>query len=149
MAIRVANLGSYLIVQNTIDCGWAKQAAGIGVFSQISAWPMEHAIVVDNNLTMSPPEGTVLGPVSAGILMDGNARTNLVLNNEIRGRATAGITLAVTAGGIPDSNALVLNHFDDFRASSAAIFVGNGVTNTRIVGPGTVEDHGVGTVIVP
>jgi hypothetical protein len=110
---------------------------------------MEHAIVVDNNLTMSPPEGTVLGPVSAGILMDGNARTNLVLNNEIRGRATAGITLAVTAGGIPDSNALVLNHFDDFRASSADIFVGNGVTNTRIVGPGTVEDHGVGTVIVP
>jgi hypothetical protein len=149
MVIRVANLGSYLIVHNSIDCGWAKEAAGIGVFSQIPAWPMEHAIVVDNSLTMSPPEGTVLGAGSAGILMDGNARTNVVLNNRIRGRATAGITLAVTSGGIPDSNALVLNHFDDFQPSVADIFVGNGVTNTRILGPGTVEDHGVGSVIVP
>ena len=50
-------------------------------------------------------------------------------------------------GGIPDSNALVLNRFDDFGASVADIFVGDLVTNTRIVGPGTIEDHGVGTVV--
>ena len=42
-----------------------------------------------------------------------------------------------------------VNHLDDFKASHADIFVDGGVMNTFIVGQGTVEDHGVGTVIVP
>jgi len=46
------------------------------------------------------------------------------------------------------NRAFVLNH-DDFKVSLADIFVDGGVMNTFIVGQGTVEDHGVGTVIVP
>ena len=58
-AIRVVNIGSYLIARNSIDCGWPdEEAIGIGVFSQHAAWPMERAIVVDNDVTMSAPEGS-------------------------------------------------------------------------------------------
>jgi hypothetical protein len=55
----------------------------------------------------------------------------------------------VFKGGIPDNNALIVNRFDDFEATVADVFVGDLVMNTRIVGPGTIEDHGVGTVIEP
>jgi hypothetical protein len=149
-AIRVANTGSYLIAHNSIDCGWPDaEAIGIGVFSQFADWPMERAIVVDNDVTMTPPEGTVFGPLSAGINIRGFAMSNVALNNRIRGRATAALSVDAFKGGIPDSNALVLNRFDDFEASVADIFVGDLVMNTRIVGPGTIEDHGVGTIVEP
>jgi hypothetical protein len=149
-AIRVANIGSYLIAHNSIDCRWVDaEAKGIGVFSQIADWPMERAIVVDNDVTMTPPEGTIFGPFSAGINIRGFAQSNVVLNNRIRGRARAALSVEVFKGGIPGSNALVLNRFDDFEASVADVFVGDLVTNTRIVGPGTIEDHGIGTVIEP
>ncbi len=152
--IRVVNLGSYLIAHNTIDCGWAHpEAQGIGVFSQFVAWPIERAMVVDNDVTMSAPEGTVFTDFSAAIGVFGFARGNAVLNNRIRGRARAALAVNVFQGagpvpGVPANNAFVLNRFDDFEASLADVFVGERVRNTRIVGPGTVEDHGVGTVIV-
>ena len=149
-AIRVANTGSYLIAHNSIDCGWPDaEAMGIGVFSQFAEWPMERAIVIDNDVTMTPPEGTVFGPLSAGINIRGFAQSNVALNNRIRGRARAALSVDAFKGGIPDSNALVLNRFDDFEASVADVFVGNLVTNTRVVGPGTIEDHGVGTIVEP
>ena len=148
--IRVANTGSYLIAHNSIDCGWPDaEAIGIGVFSQFADWPMERAIVVDNDVTMTPPEGTAFGPLSAGINIRGFAQSNVALNNRFRGRARAALSVDAFKGGIPDSNALVLNRFDDFEASVADIFVGDLVVNTRIVGPGTIEDHGVGTVVEP
>jgi len=149
-AIRVANIGSYLIAHNSIDCRWADaEAKGIGVFSQLADWPMERASVVDNDVNMEAPEGTVFGPLSAGINIRGFAQSNVALNNRIRGRARAALSVDVFKGGIPDNNALVLNRFDDFEASVADVFVGDLVTNTRIVGPGTIEDHGIGTVIEP
>ena len=149
-AIRVVNTGSYLIAHNSIDCGWASaEAEGIGVFTQFVEWPMERAIVVDNNVTMSPPEGTVFTEFSAGIGVYGQANGNSVLNNRIRGQARAALYVASYQGGIPDNNAFVLNRFDDFEPSVADVFVADGVMNTLIVGPGTVEDHGIGTVIVP
>jgi hypothetical protein len=148
--IRVANIGSYLIAHNSIDCRWADaEAKGIGVFSQLADWPMERASIVDNDVNMEAPEGTVFGPLSAGINIRGFAQGNVVLNNRIRGRARAALSVDVFKGGIPDNNALVLNRFDDFEASVADVFVGDLVTNTRIVGPGTIEDHGIGTVIEP
>lgn len=148
--IRVANIGSYLIAHNSIDCRWADaEAKGIGVFSQLADWPMERAIVVDNDVTMAAPEGTVFGPLSAGINIRGFAQGNVVLNNRIRGPARAALSVDVFKGGIPANNAFVLNRFDDFEPSLADVFVDAGVINTRIVGQGTVEDLGIGTVIVP
>lgn len=149
-AIRVANIGSYLIAGNSIDCGWPdSQAIGIGVFSQHEAWPMERATVVGNVVTMSAPEGTVFGDFNAGIDIRGFAYGNVVLNNKIRGRAKAALSVDVFNGGIPDRNSLVLNCFDDFEPTAADIFIGNGAMNTLIVGDGSIEDHGTGTVIIP
>jgi hypothetical protein len=148
--IRVANTGSYLIAHNSIDCQWVDvEAKGIGVFSQLADWPMQRASVVDNDVNMEAPEGTVFGPGSAGIDIRGFAQDNVVLNNRIRGRARAALSVDVFRGGVPANNALVINRFDDFEASLADVFVDVGVINTRIVGPGTIEDHGVGTVIEP
>jgi hypothetical protein len=50
--------------------------------------------------------------------------------------------------GVPANSALVRNRLDDFQASVADVFVEEGVMNTQIMGPGIIEDHGVGTVIV-
>jgi hypothetical protein len=149
-AIRVANTGSYLIAHNSIDCGRPDaEAMGIGVFSQFADWPMERAIIVDNEVTMTPPEGTVFGPLSAGINIRGFAKGNVALNNRIRGHARAALSVDVFKGGVPANNALVINRFDDFEPSVADVFVDVGVISTRLVGAGTIEDHGVGTVIEP
>jgi hypothetical protein len=148
--IRVANTGSYVIAHNSIECQWPDpEAIGIGVFSQFADWPMMHALIVDNDVTMSPPLGTVFGALSAGIDVRGFAQGNVVANNRIRGRARAALAVDTFKGGVPDNNEFVLNRFDDFEASVADILVGVGVMNTRVMGQGTVDDQGIGTVIVP
>jgi hypothetical protein len=150
-AIRIVNTGSYVIAHNKIDCEWPDpEAIGIGVFSQIAAWPIEHAVVMDNDVIMSPPPDTVFGNLSAGIDIRGFTHDNVVANNRIRGRARAALAIDPFRGGIPGNNALVLNHLEDFEASRAGVFVGDGVTDTLLLGQeGTVEDHGVNTVSVP
>ena len=153
--IRVVNSGSYLIAHNFIDCGWAHpEAEGIGVFSQFADWPIERAIVMDNHVTMSAPEGTVFTDFSTAIGVYGFAQGNVVQDNRIRGRARATLSVPVfplppQVPAAPANNAFVLNRFDEFEASVADVFVGSGAMNTQIVGPGTVEDHGIGTVVVP
>jgi hypothetical protein len=149
--IRTVNTGSYVIAHNTILCEWpAPDAAGIGVFSQIAAWPMEHAVVRDNSVTMSPPPGVIFIVPSAGIEIMGFTGDNVVANNRIRGSARAALAVDPFKGGIPGNNTFINNRLDDFEASSADIFIGEGVTDTLLFGQeGTIEDQGVNTVIVP
>lgn len=145
--IRVANLGSYVIAHNAIDCAWAgvADAEGIGVFSQISAWPIEHATVEHNRVTMSPSQGTTLGPFSAAIGVYGFANANVVRYNVIRGVAQAGIAMPVfpltPPVASPRDNALVRNNFRQFTPTLADIFVGANAVNTLIVGRGSVVDE--------
>jgi hypothetical protein len=150
-AIRAVNIGSYVIAHNTIDCQWTDpDAKGISVFSQFAAWPMEHAVVTDNDVTMSPPSGTVFGTLSAGIDVRGFAHDNVVENNRIRGRGRAALAIDPFKGGTPGNNAFVLNRVEDFEPARADVFVGQGVTDTLLFGDqGTVEDHGLNTVVVP
>src|SRR5215471_15552360 len=150
-AIRVANIGSYVIAHNVIDCQWPDpDAIGIGVFSPIADWPIADALVVDNDVAMSPPEGVVFGDFSAGIDIRGFAHGNIVANNIIRGRARAAVAVDVFNGRIPSNTRFVLNRFDDFDASVAGVIVGNGASDTLIFGrKGTVNDYGLNTVILP
>jgi hypothetical protein len=150
-AIRVVNTGSYVIAHNIIHCAWPDPAAkGVGVFSQYAAWPMEHAVVMDNSVTMSPPPGTTFADFSAGIEIRGFTRDNVVANNKIQGRAKAALSVDPFKGGIPANNTFLLNRLDDFEASSADIFIGEAVTDTLLLGQkGTLEDHGLNTVVVP
>ena len=149
-AIRVVNIGSYVIAHNVIDCQWPDpDAIGIGAFSQVADWPMADAVVVDNEVTMSPPEGVLFGDFSAGIDIRGFAHGNIVGNNIIRGRARAAVAVDVFNGRIPSNTKVVLNRFDDFDASVAGVIVGNGVSDTLIVGQkGTINDHGSNTMIL-
>lgn len=149
--IKCAGSGSYVIAHNSINSAFPN-GAGIRV-RDLAGAAIERAIVVDNDVTMSAPEGTVFGNESAGIEIRGFAQGNVVLNNRIRGRASFALSVAVAVaaqgGGIPGNNTFVLNDHEGFKASLADVFVGAGVTNTLVVGreAAVVEDHGVGTVI--
>jgi hypothetical protein len=139
---KVTASNSYLIAHNSVDVQWPiGSAAGISVRA-----PASHAIVVDNDVNMEAPEGTVFDFGSAGIQIVGG-QGDVVLGNRIQGHARA--ALSVGTAGASANNAFVLNHLDDFKASLADIYVDGGIMNTLIVGQGTVEDHGIGTVIVP
>jgi hypothetical protein len=150
-AIRAVNIGSYVIARNSIVCEWPDpDAIGIGVFSQFAAWPMDGAAVVDNNVTMSPPEGATFGGFSAGIDVRGFAQNVVVASNRIRGSGRAAVAVDAFNGGAPNNTALILNRVDAFDASVADVVVGSGVTNTLIVGEqGTIDDQGTNTVILP
>ena len=146
--IHVSGLGSYLIAGNSVHSRWAA-GGGIRLHGGGVERPMERAIVVNNDVYMEAPKGTVFDINSAGISLRSNAQGTVVLNNRIRGRAREALAAEVQFDLAPADNALVLNRFDDFEPSLADVFVGESVMNTLIVGPGPVEDHGVGTLIVP
>jgi hypothetical protein len=147
--IKCQGSGAYLVAHNSIDSAF-QNGAGIRVQGQAGlGLATERAIVVDNDVTMSAPEGTVFGTESAGIEIRGTAQGNVALNNRIRGRASFALSV-VGQGGVPGNNTLVLNEHEGFKSSLADVFVGAGVTNTLVVGREVaVEDHGVGTAIVP
>lgn len=153
-AIRVANTGFYRIAGNFIDCQWANaDAEAIGVFSNVASWPVAHAVVENNEVNMSAPAGTVFTAFSAGIGLFGFAQDNVVRHNTIRGHARAALSIPVfplspQAPAAPQDNVFSDNRFDDFTPAVADIFVGAHALSTRIVGPGTVEDEGEGTIIM-
>ena len=100
--------------------GWIDpNAIGIGVFSQFAAWPVTDAVVANNEVTMSPPEGVQFGDYSAGIDIRG-----IVQGNEIGNSARAAVAVDVFNGGTPDDKAFVLNRFDHFEPSVADMVVG-------------------------
>ena len=154
--IRVVNTGSYRVAHNSITCEWAAGfVEGIGVFSKFAVWPVVDAVVVDNDIDMSAPAGTVFTDFSAAIGVYGYAQNNVVRDNRIRGAARAGVSipsvfpLPPLAPASPQGNAFIDNRFVDFVPSDADIFVGSHAFATRIVGPGTVDDQGTGTVLGP
>ena len=66
--IRVAGSGLYRIANNVIQCDWANpDAEGVGLFSNVAASPIEHAVVENNEITMATPPATAFTAFSAGI----------------------------------------------------------------------------------
>ena len=139
-AVRLVNGGSFLMANNSIECKWPN-SAGIAVFSQFAEWPMENAVVEDNEVLMSPAPGTVPGDSSAGINVKGFARGVVIRRNTIRGRARSALAMYGFRGGLPTDTAFIDNRFDQFQSALADIFVGSGVSSKRIVGPGSVSDQ--------
>jgi hypothetical protein len=150
-AIRIVGSGSYLIAHNRIDCGWADgTVTGINVLGQAPPMvPVTDAVIVDNDVSMSAPDGTVFAANSAGIEIRCFAQGHSVLNNRIRGRARAAVSLIDQNAGMPAGNSFVSNDVGSFQSSLADIFIDAGVANTIIIGgQANVEDHGVGTTVV-
>ncbi len=154
--IHIVGPGSFVIAHNYIDCAWASGLqAGIRLQTRPDE-PVSHAIVVDNDVNMLAPEGTVFGITSAAIEIRGSGDGNMVLNNRIRGRANFAISVAAStpgsadATGVPQNTTFIMNDLTGFKSSRADVFVDADGTNTVVVGrQSTVEDHGAGTVIVP
>lgn len=152
--IRIANTGTYVVAHNSIECDWTSaDVEGIGVFSQFGApgWPIQNAVVEDNDIDMAPPSGTVFSTFSGGIGVYGFAHDNVVRHNRIRGHARAGITMPVFpltgTPAVPQNNVFTDNQFIQFTPSVADYFIGSNALDTRISGRGTVEDQGTGTVV--
>jgi hypothetical protein len=147
--IHIVGPGSFLIAHNSIDCAWASGLqAGIRLQTRPDQ-PVSNAIVVDNDVNMSAPEGTVFGVTSAAIEIRGAGDGNMVLNNRIRGRANFALSV-IAQTGAPQNTTLIMNDLQGFTSAQADLFVDAGGTNTIAVeGQSTVEDHGSGTVIVP
>jgi len=146
--IHVTGTGSYLVAGNSVHSRWAA-ATGIRVQGQAAEWPIKGAVVVDNDINMDAPEGTVFDANSAAIDVRGNAQDNIIQNNRIRGRARAALVVANQTSEVTKNNHFILNRLAHFEASFADVFVGPRVMDTLIVGPGTVDDQGVGTAVVP
>jgi Right handed beta helix region len=103
-AIHCGGTGSYRIAHNRIDVA-DPNGAGIRLrgYPKLGA-SIERAIVTDNDLTMSAPEGSVLGVGSVGIEVMGVSRGNLVAGNRIRGRARVALSVAPDQAGDPVGN---------------------------------------------
>ena len=92
--IHIVGPGSYLIAHNKIDCAWTSGLqAGIRLQTR-PGQPVSRAIVVDNDVNMSAPAGTVFGVTSAAIEIRDAGEGNMVLNNRIRGRANFALSVA-------------------------------------------------------
>jgi len=154
--IHIVGPGSFLIAHNTIDCQWTSgQQAGIRLMTRPGE-PVSQAIIVDNDVNMSAPAGTMFGATSAAIEIRGASNGNLVLNNRIRGRANFALSVAASttgsadATGVPQNTTFIMNDLQGFTSAEADLFVDVGGANTIAVGgQSVVEDHGTGTVIVP
>jgi hypothetical protein len=106
--------------------------------------------VVDNDVTMSAPEGTVFTKNSAAIAIEGFAVGNSVLNNRIRGRANTALTVVGRNGGLPGNSSFLSNDLSGFQSSLADIFIDAGATDTPVIGrQGSMQDNGSGTIFVP
>jgi hypothetical protein len=112
--IHCGGSGSYWIAHNRIDVA---DPNGAGI--RVRAYPdldaaIERATIMDNDVTMSAPEGAVFGSGSAGIEVRGLARDNLVQGNRIRGRARIALSLAPDKTGIPARNTFDRNDHENF-----------------------------------
>jgi hypothetical protein len=148
--IHALRAGSYLIAHNTIDTAWAN-GAGIRLGENGGTGAViTHAVVMDNDVTMSAPEGTVFGAESAGIEIRGFAGGNVVLNNVIRGRARVALAVVPSGAAFPQDNAFAFNDHSGLKPIDADVLIGDGVANTMVAGVEGVkiEDRGIGTQVV-
>jgi hypothetical protein len=147
--MHIVGPGSFLIAHNTIDCGWTSgQQSGIRLQTR-QGEPVSHAVVVDNDVNMSAPAGTMFTATSAAIEVRGAGDGNIVANNRIRGRASFALSVA-NQNGAPHGTAFIMNDLSGFTSTQADLFVDSGGANTIAVGAvNTVEDHGAGTDVVP
>lgn len=152
VAMRVVGSGSYRIAHNSIHCGFVGGGAvGIDLIGPAPPLPqLANAIVVNNDVTMAAPAGTVFGADSAAITIGGFAQGNVVRQNRIRGRGRAALAVVARSKGSPGNTTFVANDLEGFQSSLDDIIVDAGATNTLVIGgKGTITDNGAGTVVVP
>jgi Right handed beta helix region len=146
--IRCVGPGSYVIEHNSVDAGF-ENAAGIRLGGTTQA------VIHANDVVLSMPDAAVPGAQSAGIQVQGSASRNAVVQNRIRGRGRAALSVIHsdfaldkgTGSGNPVETSLFGNDEELFTATFASVEIGAGAMDTDIFGGGrTLSDLGTGTV---
>ena len=144
--IRILGAGSYLVAHNRVEVGY-ENAAGIRLQGGPTA-PIAGAVVFANDVSMVSSDGALFGGESAGIEVRRAAANNMILANRIRGRAQAAMALVAEPSGAPRDTTFTGNNVSTFAATLADVYVGQGVTNTTVIGGhGSLLDQGTGTVV--
>lgn len=139
--IRCWGEGACSIVGNRVESHHPNSA---GIRLQAAAG----AIVENNRIELTPPEGSTPGAQSSGVQMIEDSSRNLVGRNQVSGEARTAFSVSGPLPLLPTDNVLVLNRHPGFVPSFADIEIGEGALRTVVVGEdGTVSDLGSGSVV--
>jgi len=149
-ALRLIGSGQYLVDRNHFDCGFENAAV-------VRLGGTKQALIRQNEVRASVPEGKQPGLQSAGVQVQGSANDNEILENQIQGRGRVAISvifsnfpldMPVGTTGNPSGTKFLGNHVQQFTPTVATVEIGGGAENTRVVGgSGTLIDNGIGTVV--
>jgi len=148
-AMRCIGPGNYLVEDNSFDFGF-ENGAGIRLGGTTGA------VVRANRIAASLSDDVTPGPQSAAIQVEGTCSTNVVLNNQIDGRARVAFSVIHsdfpldkgTGTGDPQDTSFVGNEHQLFNASMVDVEIGPVAAQSLIVGgTGTIVDFGIGTIV--
>ena len=148
-ALRLIGSGEYLVEKNQFDCGFENAAV-------VRLGGTKKAVVRQNEVVASVPNGRVPGEQSAGVQVEGSADDNDIQQNRIKGRARVAISVIFSSfaldkadgTGNPLRTTFQGNNIQQFAPTLSTVEVGPGAQNTTIVGgSGTLIDNGTGTVV--
>jgi hypothetical protein len=149
-ALRLIGSGEYLVEKNQLDCGFENAAV-------VRLGATKKAIIRQNEIVASVPQGKLPGQQSAGVQVQGSANDNEIRENRIKGRGRAAISVIFSdfqldkpAGtdGNPSATNFQGNNVQQFAPTVATVEIGAVAKRTTIAGgSGTLIDHGVGTVV--
>jgi hypothetical protein len=149
-ALRLIGSGDYLVERNQFDCGFENGAV-------VRLGNTTKAVIKQNDVVASVPNDKVPGAQSAGIQVEGSASDNEILENRIKGRGRAAISVVFSdfqldmppgTDGDPSGTTFRGNNLQQFAPTLATVEVGAGARNTTIIGgSGTLIDNGTGTVV--
>jgi Right handed beta helix region len=149
-ALRLIGSGEYLVERNQFDCGFENAAV-------VRLGGTKKAVIRQNEIVESVPNGKAPGQQSAGVQVQGSANDNEIQQNRIKGRARAAISVIFSdfpldkptgTDGNPSATKFQGNNVQQFAPTVATVEIGAVAKNTTITGgSGTLIDHGVGTVV--
>jgi hypothetical protein len=149
-ALRLIGPGEYVVERNQFDCGFENAAV-------VRLGGTQNAVVRQNEIVASVPDDKQPGVQSAGVQVQGSANGNDILENRIKGRARAAMSVIFSdfpldrpAGtdGNPSATRFQGNNVEHFAATVATVEIGPGASDTTITGgSGTLIDNGIGTVV--
>jgi hypothetical protein len=149
-ALRLIGTGEYVVERNQFDCGFENAAV-------VRLGATNKAVIRQNEVVASVPQSRVPGLQSAGVQVEGSATGNEILENRIKGRGRAAISVIFSnfdldkpgeTDGNPSATTFQGNNIQRFAPTVATVEIGVGAAKTTIVGGnGTLIDNGIGTVV--
>jgi Right handed beta helix region len=149
-ALRLIGSGDYVVERNQFDCGFENAAV-------VRLGATQKAVIRQNEMTASVPQDNTPGLQSAGVQVQGSANSNEILENRIKGRGRAAISVIFSdfqldkptgTDGNPSATKFQGNNLQQFAPTVATVEIGAVAKNTTIDGgSGTLIDNGTGTVV--